>query len=73
MYVEGLWICMKIYIYSYKIYVLKQLYKKLHRHNLIVIYANKRKTVVITDSDMYQQKTNLLQRKPLFPPTTRPN
>jgi len=38
--------------------VLKQLHKKLHRYNLIVTYAAKGKTVVITDIDMYQQKIN---------------
>lgn len=65
---------MKIYIYTYKIYVLQQLYKKLHRYTLIVTYADKGKMVVIPDSDMYQQKINTFFReKPLFPPTTRPN
>jgi hypothetical protein len=57
---------MKIYIYTYKIYVSQQLYKKLHRHTLIVTYADKGKTVVIPDSDMYQQKINTFFRENHF-------
>lgn len=65
-YVEGLRICIKIYIYTYNIYVLKQLYKKLHRHNLIVTNADKGKMVVITDNDMCQQKINTFFRENHF-------
>ena len=72
--VEGLWICINIYIYTYKIYVLKQLLKKLHRHKLTVTYADTEKMVVITDSEMYKQKINTFFRENHFsPPTTRPN
>jgi len=42
MYVEGLQIYIQIYIYTYKIYVLKQLYKKLHRHNLLHMLTKKK-------------------------------
>jgi len=46
--------------------VLKQLHKKLHRHNLIVTNADKGKTAVITDINMYQQKINTFFRENHF-------
>ena len=47
-------------LYKRQVYVLKQFRNKLQKHYLIIIYADKGKTVAIIHSDKYHQTIDTL-------------